>query len=127
MNAGFPIWALLDFWRRLTDRSNNSYQPWDWGDTVTPALLTLGLLIGVWALFRLAKRHARYTRHDDRPRSPFNALVRAHGLSRSERATCQKVAAELGFSEPAELFVRPEVARTALAKFDEGLAQRLFC
>ena len=126
MNAGATLLALFDYWRRLTDRSNNTYQPWDWGDTVTPSLLLLGFLMGVWAIFKLAKQHARYNR-SDRPRSPFNALVRAHGLSRRERASCHRVATELGLADPAELFVRPEKARLALAKIDEALAQRLFC
>jgi len=124
--SAITVLALFRFWRRLTDRSNNSYNPWDWGDAVTPSLLLLGFLLGVWGLLRLAKRHARMNR-SDQPRSPFTALVRAHGLSRGERATCRKVAAGLGLADPAELFVRPETARTALAKLDAGLAQRLFC
>lgn len=116
----------IDAWRSLGGRFSGEYRPWQWGDMLTPTLLFVGFLVGVWGLSKLAKWHARLN-SSDRPRSPFNALVRAHGLSRSERATCQKVAAELGFADPAELFVRPETARKALAKIDEALAQRIFC
>lgn len=116
----------IDAWRSLGGRFSGEYRPWRWGDTLTPTLLLIGFLLGVWGLLRLAKWYTCLN-SSDHPRSPFNALVRAHGLSRSERATCQRVAAELGFADPAELFVRPETARTALAKIDEGLAQRVFC
>ena len=111
--------------KQYVGRFSGEYRPWQWGDTLTPALLLLGLLLGVWMFFKLAKKYARTA--SDRPRSPFSALVRAHGLSRSERATCYRVAAELGLADPAELFVRPETARMALAKIDEALAQRVFC
>jgi hypothetical protein len=111
--------------KHYVGRFSGEYRPWQWGDMLTPALLLLGFLLGAWMLFRLAKKYA--STGSDRPRSPFSALVRAHGLSRSERASCQKVAAELGFADPAELFVRPETARIELAKIDEGLAQRVFC
>lgn len=116
----------IEAWRSLGGRFSGEYRPWQWGDTLVPALLLVGFLVGVWGLLRLAKWYARLN-SSDHPRSPFNALVRAHGLSRSERATCQKVAAELGLADPAELFVRPETARMALAKIDGALAERLFC
>ncbi len=126
----------IDAWKHLGDRFSGEHLRVQTSDIVGLVLLAVGLAAGFWLLAflskwqRLHRAHSAHSAHSARavtPRNLFSALVRAHGLSRRERSVCQQVAAELGLTDPAELFVRPETARPVLAARDRALAERLFC
>ncbi|TWT93374.1 hypothetical protein Pla108_38680 [Botrimarina colliarenosi] len=124
------IWALTllaqrSNWNRLGDRFSGQALRWDLSDAVGLVLLVAGFALGFWLLSRLGKLQENWSRKD-RPRSPFSELIRAHGLSRRDRFHCRQVADELGLADPAEVFVRPDKAREALATRDADLARRLF-
>lgn len=127
MNPGiiFCLIAQTDAWKHLGDRFSGEYLQWRTSDFVGLGLLATGLALGFGLLFVVSKWQEELGRND-RPRSPFGVLARAHGLSRRERGLCLEVAAEMGCADPAELFVRPETAREPLAKRDPELAERLF-
>ncbi|QDV73600.1 hypothetical protein [Botrimarina mediterranea] len=120
----------IDAWKHLGDRFSGEHLRVQTSDIVGLVLLAVGLAAGFWLLAFLSKWQRLHRAHSARavtPRNLFSALVRAHGLSRRERSVCQQVAAELGLTDPAELFVRPETARPVLAARDRALAERLFC
>lgn len=117
----------IDAWRHMGDRFSGENLQVQTSDIVGFVLLVAGLVAGYWLLVALSKWQKHRNGRSDRPRSPFIALSRAHGLSRKERGVCQQVATELGLADPAELFVRPEIARTKLANVDARLAERMFC
>lgn len=127
MNPG-PVMGVLaqsDAWKHLGDRFSGEYLQWRASDFIGLGILAAGLALAFGLLFLVSKWQEKIGRND-RPRSAFGMLVRAHGLSRRERALCRAAAIELGLADPSELFVRPETARELVARRDAGLAERLF-
>lgn len=123
--ASLVVLAQRHAWESLGNRFSGDALRWRASDTLSVVLLVVGIGAGIWLLSRLGKWQEHLNRND-RPRSPFGELTRAHGLNRRERSLCREVATELELGEPAELFVRPDTGREAVARRDPALAKRLF-
>ncbi len=87
-----------------------------------------GALAGTWAVLDFLQNRARHPSS----RSAFEELVHVHGLERRELKLLRQVAAAVGFSDPAFVFVRPDAFELAAASGEldaqrlERLRQKLF-
>ncbi|MEQ8847608.1 hypothetical protein [Botrimarina sp.] len=113
----------IDNWRRLGDHFSGEHLEWRTEDALGWATVVLAFAGGFWVLSRLGSWQERS--RDQPPKRLFAELAAAHRLSYLERRLCRAVARDEGLREPAELFVRVDLAG-ALAARNASLAARLF-
>lgn len=121
---GVPLLAKIAYWERLGDRFSGDYLNWQASDTIGMAALGLGIG-GLFLLLSLLNRWQRNAATRDCPKKLFVELARAHGLGFSERRKLREATRQAGLSEPAEVFVRPDL-HDAVEIAAPGLAQRLY-
>lgn len=119
-----PLLAQRSTWENLGNRFSGDHLQFQFSDLIGAASVVVLFAGGFWLLTRLAAWQAAEPTKPC-PKRLLAEIGLRHGLSRSDLRLCREVATELSLDRPAEVFIRDE-ARTALARRDANLAERLF-
>ncbi len=123
-SALLPL-AQRSTWSRMGDRFSGRNLSVQTEDIVGGLALIVGLTVIVGGLIWLSKlKESQAVRPS--PRRLLRELCTAHRLSSAEKRLLRTLAANQGLSEPAGLFVQPELLANATSAEAVALRERLF-